>query len=718
MKNKFISFLFLCSLCITNGIAQNLDSLKNVLKGNLNDTTRCKILSSVIELELSDEVWPKYNEKLRDIAKAKLRTETKGKPLYKFYLKYLAIATSNIGFINVGKGDVINAQAAFLKTLEMEKELGDQKRLANCYNSLAQTYSMQGDIVKALKYSEQTLSMYEKAKDDAGVATILNNLAVLYEGQGEREKALEYALRALTYQLKGGDQKGIANAYSNIGYLYKVNGNIEKAMTYYQQALTMREGLNDKQGISVSLNNIGRIFEKKKEYVKALEYFNRAMRIQRELDDKDGLSISLNNIGNIYLIKGDLSKALENSCKSLKMAQEIGIPNGVLMSASILKDIYFKQGNFASAYKMQELQYQMRDSINNKETRRAAIKNQLKYEFGKRAIADSIKATEEKRISDLEIANQQAQIKQERTFRYGLYIGLIVMVAFAGFIFNRFKVTQKQKNIIDGQRQEVINQKNIIEEKQKEIVDSINYAKRLQEAIMPTKQAIDVCFEDNFIFYRPKDIVAGDFYWMETRGELVYIAAADCTGHGVPGALVSVVCSNALNRSVLEFGMKEPGEILDKTRELVVETFEKSTKDVKDGMDISLCCINKRTNEFMWAGANNPLWVIKTQDTSSEFLELKPTKQSVGKTDAPVPFKTHHLKLQKGDLIYMFTDGYADQFGGMKGKKFKYKQLQETVVSIRELLLPKQMIIIEQKFNEWKNALEQVDDILIIGIRV
>jgi len=253
-----------------------------------------------------------------------------------------------------------------------------------------------------------------------------------------------------------------------------------------------------------------------------------------------------------------------------------------------------------------------------------------------------------------------------------------------------------------------------LQQKNKDILDSITYAKRLQDAILPPLSLIKKHLPDSFVLYMPKEIVAGDFYWMERVGDHVLITAADCTGHGVPGALVSVICSNALNRAVKEFHITEPGKILDKVRELVLETFEKSESNVQDGMDISLCCINTKTHETQWSGAYNSLLYVQ----KGEMKELPANKQPIGKQDKPVPFNTHNLKLQKGDILYLFTDGYADQFGGPKGKKFKYKQMGELLLANAAKPIEEQKDVLENTLNDWKGDFEQVDDILIIGLRV
>ncbi|MGZ6540351.1 MAG: PP2C family protein-serine/threonine phosphatase, partial [Bacteroidia bacterium] len=307
---------------------------------------------------------------------------------------------------------------------------------------------------------------------------------------------------------------------------------------------------------------------------------------------------------------------------------------------------------------------------------------------------------------------------QDKTQKWALYGGVFLLVVFGGITYNRFRIISRQKNIIEIKNKETEVQKTIIEEKQKEILASISYAKRLQEAILPPHNLIKQFLPDSFFFYKPKDIVAGDFYWLEVTNdkdpELILFAAADCTGHGVPGAMVSVVCSNALNRTVKEFGITDPGKILDKVSELVVETFEKSESEVNDGMDISICSFNKKTNELKWSGANNPLWIIRNKG----MIEYKPNKQPIGKVDAPAPFNTHTIQLQKNDIIYIFTDGYADQFGGEKGKKYKLSSLQELFLSNCSLSMPEQLKAVSEALKNWQGNIDQVDDILVMGIKI
>mgnify|MGYP002621087476 CR=1 FL=1 len=298
-----------------------------------------------------------------------------------------------------------------------------------------------------------------------------------------------------------------------------------------------------------------------------------------------------------------------------------------------------------------------------------------------------------------------------RTATFAAFL-LIVWIIFQWRTKSLRKRQVVLENTVQERTKEVHEQKELLEEQHQEIMDSINYAQRIQDAILPPSEVVAKIIPDHFIYYRPKDIVAGDFYWFESQEDLTLLAAADCTGHGVPGAMVSVVCHNALNRAVREFELKEPHLILNKTRELVIETLAQHGKEVKDGMDISLCRF--MGDKLQYAGANNSLWIIR----NGELLETKADKQPIGLYEGMKDFTLHEIELQKGDEIYMFTDGYADQFGGEKGKKLKYKPFKEILKELSETPLSDRSTELDKLFVKWMGRYEQVDDVCVIGVRV
>lgn len=297
-----------------------------------------------------------------------------------------------------------------------------------------------------------------------------------------------------------------------------------------------------------------------------------------------------------------------------------------------------------------------------------------------------------------------------------------------------FGVVLYFKNTMAEYETTIIRKNDEITQKNKDITDSIHYAKRIQQAILPPGELVRECFADSFIYYQPKDIVAGDFYWMEKvlssenlvlrdgqhadprtqTSELIFFAVADCTGHGVPGAMVSVVCSNALGKAVKELGVRKPSLVLDKAVELLEEYFSKSPEDVNDGMDLALCCLDKKTRTLEYAGANNGLYLIR----NGLLIEYKPDKQPVGRHYSRKAFTNHTIALEPGDCIYIFSDGIADQFGGPKGKKFKYSQLKELLLKNHALPMQEQERLLAETFVRWKGGLEQVDDVCVMGVRM
>ena len=329
-----------------------------------------------------------------------------------------------------------------------------------------------------------------------------------------------------------------------------------------------------------------------------------------------------------------------------------------------------------------------------------------------------------------------------QTWWFKIGVGLIVFL----LIILLYKVRSHQlinkNNWLEGEvevRTQEINEKNlVIKEAFNDVQNSIKYAKRIQKAILPPASYFQDELKNAFVLYTPKDIVAGDFYWLEQTADVVFFAAADCTGHGVPGAIVSVVCNNALNRSVREYGLLDLGEILDKTREIIIQEFEKSDEEVKDGMDIALCALSTKDNDgpgfIQFAGANNPLWIVRHKTNNFEelaaikafefedsdylLLEIKGDKQPIGQFEKQKPFKSHRIKLQKGDAIYIFSDGYVDQFGGEKGKKFKARAFRELLISIQNKSMSEQKEVLEQTFKSWRRDLEQVDDVCVIGVKI
>ena len=333
-----------------------------------------------------------------------------------------------------------------------------------------------------------------------------------------------------------------------------------------------------------------------------------------------------------------------------------------------------------------------------------------------------------KKESELEVARSELEVNtiQQRSLIAAI-AGLAILIIVGLWLFkqrlqNRELAAEKEKRekeLFEVRNIELKSAFDEIEYKNQEITASIKYAKRIQKAILPSDRILSEVLPNSFVLYKPKDIVAGDFYWLETHDDWIYFAAADCTGHGVPGAMVSVICNNGLNRSVREFGFRDPNDILGKTRDLVIQEFEKSEETVKDGMDISLYALHKESKTIKWSGANNPLCVVKAnQELDNRIIEMKADKQPIGEFGAGRPFTQHELVLEDGDMIYSYSDGYPDQFGGDNGKKFKSVNFKKLLVSIADQSLSDQKEILDTTFEKWRGELEQIDDVCVFGVRV
>lgn len=630
------------------------------------------------------------------------------------YKKGMGSILNNLGLIYHSRGDLQNALAIYLKAKNLFIEMDDQLRVATIQTNIGQIYDDIGDQSQALDNYNSSLLIFEELNDKNGIASTLNLLGIIYNIWEEHRLALEYFTRSLKIyrEMEGVHDKEIVLLFHNIGTTYSYFPEYDTALTYFNKCLKIYDESGDEYDKASTYHNIGTIYEETYRLDSAIYFLNKSLVIYEKFENTTELPMCLNSLGRVYYTKGENEKSIYYNKKALNLAENVGIPERIESAAESLYLNYKKKGNNKEALKMLELYNTMHDSLQSSENRKAILSQEYRYNYEKKAIADSIKAVEAKKITDAQIATQEIQLEKEKTQRYALYGGVVLLLLFGGFIYNRFRVTQLQKVVIETQKHEVEKQKALVDIKNEEILDSIIYAKRIQSAILPPARIVKEYLAKSFIIYKPKDVVAGDFYWMKKKDGITLFAAADCTGHGVPGAMISVVCNNALNRSVREYGLIDPGLILDKTRELVVNEFGKSDKNVNDGMDIALCSIGNK--KLCYAGANIPLWLYR----NGELLETKANKQPIGNFDNPLPYTTHNFDLLEGDTLYLLSDGLVDQFGGELGKKFKVKALKDLLLSLQDLSMDEQKILILDVFEKWKGNLEQVDDVCMIGVRI
>lgn len=652
-----------------------LDTSLVLYHATIDDTIELEILEHIVDNCWGPEVWPKYNALLIKIILEKL-TYTNDPEISNRFLYFLGGGVSNIGYL----------------------------------------YDEQGDFLNALKYYHRSLDLYERGNHRSGAATTFNNLGVLYSVIGDTTKALEYHQKSLKAKKDIGDMRGVAMSYNNIGTLYELHKENFVALEYYEASLKISLELGDQRGIAMAYDNIGDIYFREEFYAKALTFYQKGNKEWELAGIQTGISTNLNSMSNAHMKLGHFEKAKEYGIKSFEIATKIGYPVDIENSSRSLIEIFKQEKDFETALKYSEIYISTRDQIRSTENAKSAVKNSMQYEYKRLALADSLEHEKENAVQNLRIQEQETQA-------YALSGGIVLMLIAFVFGIRSYRIKRKDNEKINEQKKEVESQKEEIEKQHialanthKEISDSISYAKRIQDAILPSPDSLISLMNEVFVLFLPKDVVSGDFYWLVKKDDLVMLAVADCTGHGVPGAMVSVVCHKTLNQVVGEFKLTEPNLILDKTRELIIETFASKGENVKDGMDISLCTWNSKTKQLKWAGAYNPLYILRQDKKEIEIIAAD--KQPIGKFEMAQNFTGHELFLEAGDQFYLFTDGLADQFGGPDQKKFKYAKMRNLLIENSHRSMEEQGALLEKEFVSWKGDLEQIDDICFIGVRV
>jgi serine phosphatase RsbU (regulator of sigma subunit) len=661
-----------------------IDSLKAVSESAVHDTVKLDALTEWDNLiyQYDPELDIELNERIINLVNEGLKRSTTGKQEKDTYLSYKATALNNLGLVLIDYGNYVKALKSMQESLQIAQYFNDSTRLGNS----------------------------------------LNNIGMIYDHMSMPEKALEYYDSSISFTNK--DAYSYSTYYNNAGLCYYRLENFDMALECYEKSLVYADSSADYVGMGNTYSNMGLVYIHKEDFRKAIELFNLAISIYDEnTHERDGMSQAMTNIGVSYYELGQLDKSIDycktglelaNKYKSLEMQKE---------SCRCLYKAYKKTGDASLALKYHEDYLFYRDSLEGMEANSELLKIDFQLNYERQHLQDSIaQATEYAALDEMKRLEHEAEIAREEKMQVILYIGIGVALLLGGISFRSYRLKKKDNEIIARQKEEVEAQKDLVEEKNKEITDSINYARRIQEAILPNRELFSKYLPQSFILYKPKDIVAGDFYWLEQIDGKLIFAVADCTGHGVPGAMVSVVCHNALNRAVKEFGLIDPGRILDKTRELVIETFEKGELKnlgqkndvIRDGMDIALCVLDPKTNLLNFAGANNGLYLL----AGNAITEIIPDKQPIGKYAEEKTFQTKPIQLRKGDQVYLYSDGYADQFGGPDGKKFKYKQLKQLLEKNANLTADAQLSLLDVTFEEWKGNLEQIDDVCLMGIRI
>ena len=652
-----------------------IDSLKSNLKGPLNDSVRVTTLAA-LGWEVS------YNDLEKGLSYCNQAKELAEKIGYK---RGLGQALNNIGTIYNDLGEYPKAIEAHLKEIDIAKQLHSNSLLGTAYVNISRVYFSLKNEAKSEIYDRMALQTFMNSYNDI----VLKN-----------HEITEPVRKQLNYM-----KSKMALVYANISRSLELRNEVDSAINYLFKSMRINEELRDVSQLASNYQNIGALYERMHLFDKAELYLKRAKNCCQPSNSYQ--------LAEVYFLLGEVrghlkksKEAIEDLNSAIECARKVGLKHLIMMAYFVLSETYEEDGRLKEALLYQKRYAEIKDTI---------LKENQKVQVN---LVQS-KLENERKRTEIDLLEQKSKVNEaesskQRTVIYSVIFLLLAASILAYVLYKRNKEKIKVNTVLAKQKSEIESQKQVVDLQNQEIKDSINYAQRIQQTILPDHQEINKYFNNWFVFFQPKDIVSGDFYWFAHKENKTYVAAVDCTGHGVPGAFMSMIGYTLLNEIINNSTFNSPADILSELRNGVIKSLKQKgvEGENKDGMDISLCLFYDNTVEF--AGANNPLWLIR----NNELFQYKADKQPIGVYgDKLNPFTNHTIDLKQGDAIYLFTDGYADQFGGPHGKKFKYAQLKEVLIQTSSNIAGQKQIL-QDRFTDWKGKLEQVDDVLLIGIQI
>ncbi len=649
------------------------------------------------------------------------------------------------------------------KALKLSLKLDYKSGIGRSYLTIGVYYTTQSDFEQAVKCLDKASLIFKELDlKDMEVAT-LGNMGNVHCYLGDFEKGLECFLDALDVMYELGDKSWIATAKNNIGSVYIYLEEDSIALVYYKDALSIYKEIGDEIGMSLALGNLGNVYNSQNKHELAVKYYLKAVSLDEKTGNIQQLGINYTNLGTAYSDIQDNENAVKYIKKAVLVFENTGNKNGLSIAYLTLSYYYRDNNDFLNAKKYLKLSYKITKEIGAKHTLMkvyeelayhdsingnflSALENFKMYS----ALKDTIfKAEKSEQIAEMQIRFDTEQkekenellkeknagnelINQRKNILIIAVTGVLILMFIIGIIVIRtsrlrkktnneledknFEINQQKEEIIT--QNEVLHQQNIkIEKSHKKITDSINYASRIQEAMLPAKVAIDQFLPENFIFFKPRDIVSGDFYWIKEVKNHLVIVVADCTGHGVPGALVSMLGMSLLNDIVNKENITQANQVLEELRSGIKKSFKQTGNmdEQKDGMDLALCVINLETELMQYAGANIPLYHFR----NNELIIYKPVLNPIGISHKEIPFENHEIQLQNDDVFYMFSDGIIDQFHHQSNEKFKSVRLKELLEKVRMKSMTEQYTAIDEMYIEWTGDIKnQTDDILLMGFKI
>lgn len=563
------------------------------------------------------------------------------------------------------------------------------------------------------------------------MSACLNNIGIVHQEQLSFDKAIEYYEKALVLKEEIDDKRGMAICRINIGNIYNKQGVYDKAIEYYNIALEIFEETGNKKGIAGASHNIGETYVTRGDFDEAGRYYSKALALYEEIGDRMGMATTEVGIADLNIIRADsvrkgdqkiryLNQTIVYAGRAIKNAGEMQLLPLVKEAADALMKAYSRLGNEKKALEFAGIYIAMQDSIFIKEKTRAIQEMSARYETEKKE--------QQIELQEPQLIVKDAKIKQQRTLRNALAAGLAAVGLIVIVIAYAYRQKQKdnekireQNNRILAANEELKELNEITRQQNEEILSSIQYAHRIQAAVLPPESYITELLNENFIIYKPKEIVSGDFYWIRQINNYIIVASADCTGHGVPGAFMSMLGISYLNEIVARREVTQANHVLNELRKEIKHSLRQTGQKEasREGIDMALCVIDTKNNVMQFAGAYSPLYIISNSNGESVFKELKADMMPIGVHFVnDKSFTNHEIPLQIGDTFYVFTDGFIDQVGGPNNTRFSSRNLKKLLMDIHDQPMYEQKEIMEETLKEWMGKEPQRDDILIIGARI
>ena len=626
------------------------------------------------------------------------------------------------------RGFYVQSKELLLKSITIRTSIKDELGLAACYSFLGLTYAHLGDYMQGIEYIQKSITLREKNGDKRGLANSYLSLYKIYIDIGESDKALESELKSLDICREINDLQCVSGRLTNLGEIYQNKGDYQKALSYHFMALAISKQINIRDRIADVHQNIAQNFNNTKKYDDAIKHIDSCIVLRKIIGDEEGIVSATLVLSQINYNQNNIKAAIDNGSQALKASLKLKLPYLIKDAHKVLSDAYHQQHNADKSLYHYKEYIVLRDSLYNIDKTKEIVRKELEFNFNKKEELQKLEVAKK-------LAETDAESRKQQLIIIFSVIALIVLSSLLIFAIWQYRLKIKSEkqlqylnsdlNLKNYQLEDksiiIEAQHNTIHQKNKEITDSIRYAQKIQTAMMPLKHEFAAFFKDSFVLFEPKDIISGDFFWITRKNEKIIFATGDCTGHGVPGGFMSMLGVSLLNEIINEHDLTEPALILSRLRKKVITALRQKglSGEQQDGMDMTICAIDAEQMTLQYAAANHAFYLVRKKDSGFELEEYNGDKQPVGIFGSDLkPFKQYSVELKPNDIVYTFTDGFADQFGGPKGKKFKYKQLKELLLSIQHLDLNAQEEVIKKQFTNWKGNLEQVDDVCLIGIRI